>query len=194
VVALSWMFRHSKIPWQLLLHMSVRAILITFGITDGILLTDDSRKQRAKSAKKIAGIDRINDKSTGGFFMGQCIVFFVLVTPRITVSVGFAFHVPDPELGKWYKKNVKLKKNEALHRATVCPSRKEIQHIPQYPEVSLALREEFRAWHPDIRIRTIIADALYATSEFMDGASEIYGRVQVISHNQIMVSRAASAR
>jgi hypothetical protein len=30
--------------------------------------------------------------------MGQSIVFWVLITPKITIPVGFAFHMPDPGL------------------------------------------------------------------------------------------------
>ena len=40
--------------------------------------------------------------------MGQGIVFLVLVTPKLTIPVGFAFHIPDPEYSKWYKENKKL--------------------------------------------------------------------------------------
>ncbi len=50
--ALSWMFRHSKITWELLLNMSVRVILRRYGITKGALALDDTDKKRSKSAKK----------------------------------------------------------------------------------------------------------------------------------------------
>ena len=32
--ALSWMFRHSKVPWSLLLHVSIMVILRHYGITE----------------------------------------------------------------------------------------------------------------------------------------------------------------
>ena len=54
LAALSWMFRHSKRPWDHLLVASVRVILRHHGITSGSLVIDDTDKQRAKSAKALA--------------------------------------------------------------------------------------------------------------------------------------------
>ncbi len=189
LAAISWMFRRSKIPWEILLHMSVRVILLTFDITKGILATDDTGKHRSKSVTKIARVHKIKDKSTGGFFMGQTIIFLVLVTPRITFPVGFAFHVPDPELSKWHKKNEKLKK-QGVPPELRPPKPTRNPKYPTIPEISLSLIREFKTWHPDIQIRAIIADALYATTRFMDGASELYQKAQVISqikYNQNVV-------
>ncbi len=44
LAALSWMFCHSKIPWDLVLQMSVRVILHRYGITQGCLAVDDTDK------------------------------------------------------------------------------------------------------------------------------------------------------
>src|SRR4029450_13168410 len=44
LAALSWMFRHSKLPWDDLLVASVRVILRHYGITSGSLVTDDRDK------------------------------------------------------------------------------------------------------------------------------------------------------
>lgn len=178
--AISWMFRRSKIPWKLIFTMSVRIILITFGITEGILVTDDTGKQRSKSVKKIPRVHKIKDKSTGGYFMGQTIVFLVLVTPRITFPVGFAFHVPNPELSKWRKENEKLKAQNIPPKLR--PPKPAINpNYPTIPEISLSLIREFNSCHPNIKIRAIVADALYATTEFMDKTSELYKKSQVIS-------------
>jgi len=189
MAAISWMFRHSKIPWEILLHMSVRVILRTYGIADGILLIDDTGKKRSKSAYKIARLHKIKDKSTGGFFNGQCIVFLVLATPRITFPVGFAFHVPDPELSKWNKENKRLKKRNIPSKKRT-PKPKRNPEYPTIPELSLSLIKQFKAYHPDIKIQAITADALYATSTFMDGTSKLYKKAQVISQirkNQVVV-------
>ena len=94
--ALSWMFRKSKMPWHLLLQMSVRVILERYGITEGYLAIDDTDKKRSKSTKRIAHVHKIKHKPSGGYIMGQSLVFLVLVTPKITLPVGFAFHMPDP--------------------------------------------------------------------------------------------------
>jgi hypothetical protein len=42
LAALSWMFRHSKIPWDQLLVASVRVILRHHGITSSSLVIDDT--------------------------------------------------------------------------------------------------------------------------------------------------------
>src|SRR5256884_8376535 len=54
LAALSWMFRHSKIPWEQLLVASVRVILRHHGITSGSLVVDDTDNPRSKSAKALA--------------------------------------------------------------------------------------------------------------------------------------------
>ena len=54
LAALSWMFRHSKLPWDALLVASVRVILRYHGLTSGSLVIDDTDNQRSKSAKALA--------------------------------------------------------------------------------------------------------------------------------------------
>ena len=54
--ALSWMFRNSKIPWEILLHKSASVILRRFGITEGSLVIDDSGKKRSKKTLNVAGV------------------------------------------------------------------------------------------------------------------------------------------
>ncbi len=175
LAALSWMFRQSKIPWEILLYKSVRVILRRFGITEGSLVIDDSEKKRSKKTAKIDFVHKLKDKD-GGFIMGQCIVFLILVSPLITVPVGFAFYMPDPAMTAWNK----LKKQGV-------PSKKRPPRPPKnekYPakaEIALSLLEQFVKYHPGIRIRCILADALYGNAGFVDKASEICGGVQVIS-------------
>ena len=52
--ALSWMFRHSKRPWDTLLVASVRVILRHHGLTAGTLVIDETDNPRSKSAKALA--------------------------------------------------------------------------------------------------------------------------------------------
>ena len=108
--ALSWMFRHSKIPWEKLLESSVRAILIAHDVHQGVLAFDDSEKQRSKTTKRIAQVHKVKDKESGGYFQGQEIVLLLLVTDIITLPVGVAFYQPDPARSSWRKENKKLKK------------------------------------------------------------------------------------
>jgi len=110
LAALSWMFRHSKLPWDALLVASVRVILRHHGITSGHLIIDDTDNARSKAAKALAHLYKLRDKESGGYLWGQSLVFLVLVTPKISLPVGFVFYQPAPELSAWYKQAKGLKK------------------------------------------------------------------------------------
>ena len=94
LAALSWMFRHSKIPWDELLVASVRVILRHYGLNSGSLVIDDTDNKRSKSAQTLAHLYKLRDKESGGDVWGQSLVFLVLVTPNISLPVGFAFYQP----------------------------------------------------------------------------------------------------
>lgn len=97
VGALSWMFRHTKIVWERLWEMSVTVVLEQHGIREGILAADDSDQcRRAKRTTRIHRAQKIHDKKTGGDFNGQALVFLLLVTPSVTLPVGFASPVRIP--------------------------------------------------------------------------------------------------
>ena len=180
LAALSWMFRHSKIPWEPLLVASVRVILRQYGITSGSLVIDDTDNQRSKSAKTLAHLYKLRDKESGGYIWGQSLVFLVLVTPKISIPVGFVFYQPAPELSAWYKKEKALKQQGVPQKQR--PPKPAPN--PQYPtkqQLALRLLEAFKAQHSDIRIHCITADALYGTAPFVDDASAMFGGVQVIS-------------
>src|SRR6266700_6448513 len=110
LAALSWMFRHSKIPWDQLLVASVRVILRHYGITSGSLLIDDTDNPRSKAAHTLAHLYKLRDKESGGYIWGQSLVFLLLVTAKISIPVGFVFYQPAPEISAWYKKEKALKK------------------------------------------------------------------------------------
>src|SRR5881296_2672885 len=112
LAALSWMFRHSKMPWDQLLVASVRVILRYHGLTSGSLVIDDTDNQRAKAAKALAHLYKLRDKESGGSIWGQSLVFLFLVTPKISIPVGFVFSQPAPELSAWYTKEKTLKKQD----------------------------------------------------------------------------------
>ena len=178
--ALSWMFRHSKIAWEHLFHFSLKIIFKVYGITKGVVSIDDSDKKRSKCTTKIFGVNKIKDKSTGGFCMGQGLVFLVLVTPKITIPIGYAFHVPDPKISEWVKEDKRLKKaGVAKSKRSKKPVRSD--EYPTISSISLALLKTFVQQHPEIKIEAIVADALYGNAEFMDEASKIAGSAQVIS-------------
>src|SRR2546427_13141337 len=56
MAALSWMFRHSKMPWDQLLVASERVILRRHGLTSGSLVIDDTETPRAKAAHKLCNL------------------------------------------------------------------------------------------------------------------------------------------
>jgi hypothetical protein len=188
--ALSWMFRHSKLSWDVLLQSSVSLVLHHFNITSGVLAADDSDHRRAKKTSKIHGAHKIFDKKTGGYFNGQCIVFLLLVTPVVTLPVGFWFYRPDPKQLAWRKEDERLKrlgKKKSERPAAPAPD-------PAYPnkaEIVLKLIEKFCAAHPTVKVNAVLADALFGTQTFMDGVSKRCPKAQVISQlrgNQRVIS------
>src|SRR6266850_6916438 len=180
LAALSWMFRHSKMPWDQLLVASVRVILRHHGITWGTLVIDDTDNPRSKSATALAYLYKLRDKESGGYLWGQSLVFLVLVTPKISIPVGFVFYQPAPELSAWYKREKALKK-QGVPKQQRPPKPVPNPHSPPKEQLALRLLETFKAHHPPIRVHCIMADALYGTATFVDGASALFGGVQILS-------------
>lgn len=188
LAALSWMFRHSKIPWDHLLVASVRVILHHHGIkvsptpdiTSGSLVIDDTDNQRSKSAKTLAHLYKLRHKESGGYIWGQSLVFLLLVTPKISIPVGFVFYQPDPELSAWYQREKALKKKK-VPKAQRPPKPAPNPDYPTKQQLALRLLEAFKANHPDMRVHCVAADALYGTAPFVDAASALFGGVQVLS-------------
>lgn len=178
--ALCWMFCHSKIDWELLLISSVRVILRKYGITKGVLLIDDSDRQRSKLTKRIFATHKIKDKKTGGYFMGQSIIMLVLVTPTITIPVGFSFYMPAPEYTQWAKLDKQLiQQGVAKSQRPQKPAKN-----PNYPtktEIALKLLDEFKLHFPQIQVQCILADALYGCHSFFKEATKKFKGIQVIS-------------
>src|SRR3989475_1378270 len=81
LAALSWMFRHSKIPWDELLGARVRVLLRHYGLTCASLVIDDTDRKRSKSAKTLAHLYKLRDKESGGYVWGQSLLFLLVVTP-----------------------------------------------------------------------------------------------------------------
>lgn len=180
LAALSWMFRHSKIPWDHLLVASVRVILRHHGITSGRLVIDATDNPRSKSAKALAHLYKLRDKESGGYVWGQSLVLLLLVTPKISIPVGFVFYQPDPELSAWYQKEKALKKQK-VPKAQRPPKPAPHPAYPTKQQLALRLLEAFKAHYPAIRVHLMAADALYGTAPFVDAASALFGGVQVLS-------------
>lgn len=180
LAALSWMFRHTKIPWARLLQLSVQVILHRYGITEGCLCLDDSDKGRSKVAQKIAHVHKLKDKTSGGFIWGQSLIFLLLITPKVTIPVGFVFYRPDPALTAWNQEDKRLKQAGVPAKARP-PKPPQNPSYPTKQELALALLQQFRDAHPAIRVQCVLADALYGTGKFLNKASNRFGGVQVIS-------------
>jgi hypothetical protein len=123
---------------------------------------------------------KLRDKDSGGYVWGQSLLFLLVVTPDITLPVGFTFYQPAPELSAWYKQAKALKK----HKVPTKQRPPKPPPNPSYPtKQALALRllAQFKVQHATFRVHCITADALYGTAAFVNGASALCGGVQVIS-------------
>lgn len=178
--SLSWMFCEAQICWDKLLPAAVSLIIQKYGIRNGTLVLDDTGKKRSKNTSKIYKTFKMPDKGTGGYVNGQSLVVLILVTPKITIPVGFEFYMPDPEVTAWNKINKKLKKQGVPPKDRPKKPPKN-DNYPTKQELALKLLHNFRQSHPKVRIKCVLADTLYGTSEFLREASEIFNGVQVIS-------------
>src|ERR1700733_1986654 len=139
---MSWMFRRSQIMWEILLQASVKHIIAAYGIKYGVLVIDDTDKERSKNATELGKLHKIKDKKTGGYFIGQNLIFLLLVCEKLTLPVGFYFYEPDPKQIAWRKEDARLKKKGVEKRyRPVAPSKD-----PAYPskkELALNLLSNF---------------------------------------------------
>jgi hypothetical protein len=194
MAALSWMFRHRKMPWDQLLVARVRGILQPHGLTSGRLVIDDTDNQRSTSAKALAHLSTLREKESGGSLWGHSLVLLVLVTPKISMPVGVVFSQPAPELRAWDKRD-KARKKPGGPKQPRPPTPVPNPHDP--PKAPLALRwlEPCKAHHPPLRVHWIMAEALYGTATCVDGASARCGGVQVLSpirrHQHLRVGKRA---
>jgi hypothetical protein len=98
--------------WESLLQASVKHVISSYGIKYGVLVIDDTDKERSKNTTEIGKAHKIRDKKTGGYFNGQNLVFLLLVCEKVTLPVGFYFYEPDPKQIAWRKEDARLRKNE----------------------------------------------------------------------------------
>jgi hypothetical protein len=177
--ALSWIFRNSKIMWHMLLQSSVRIILKRYNITNGVLVLDDTDRQRSKQTSKIYLAHKLKDKKSGGCVNGQCIVFLVLITPTVTIPIDAAFYLPDPKLSAWNKEDKRLRRQKIpkAERPQAPPRDKK---CPTKQQIALQLIAKFKSNFPEISIKAVVADALYGDSNFVDNAHELV-KTQIVS-------------
>ena len=174
------MFCHSETPWPLLFQVSVTVLISLYRITCGVLNIDETDSHRSERTKKISWVHKLKDKATGGYAMGQCVVFPVLTAPGITIPVGFKFYMPDPAVTRWRKKCGQLKK------IGIPPARRpkrppENPNCPSKNEPAIQRLEEFKEKYPDVKVNCINADALYGNKKFLAGAASVYKTTRTIS-------------
>jgi hypothetical protein len=186
---MSWMFRRAQIMWETLLQASVKHIISAYGIKYGVLVIDDTDKERSKNTTAIAKAHKIRDKKTGGYINGQNLVFLLLVCEKVTLPVGFYFYESDPKQIAWRKEDARLRKKEVekKHR----PKSPAID--PNYPskkELGLKLLSDFSETFSEVRVKAVTADTAYGTLDFMEEAARMTKQSQVISQikkNQLIV-------
>lgn len=180
---MSWHFRRPGEYWEWMLQVSVGVILQTYGITEGILVLDDTDRPRSKSTTRLYQVHAFKDKASGGTRKGQCLVVLLLVTPTVTFPVGVEFYMPDPAITAWRKTEKRLKAR-GVPAAERPRQPKRNAAYPTKQQVALTLLTRFRTAFPDLSVRAVLADALYGTQTFLDDASALFGGVQVISQLQ----------
>ena len=174
---LSWYFR-SLLSYELLLRLSW--LLKSFSIYEGILVLDDTGKKRSKATKRIPYIHYFKSPESSGTRRGQEIVLLTLVTPTVTIPIAFEYYQPDPVYSGWAKVNQRLQKQgvAASQRPKKPPSN------PQYPskqQLALILLEQFAFNYPPVKVKAVLADALYGNAHFMETARQLFSETQVIS-------------
>lgn len=176
---LSFYFR-CPLAWGVLLGISLRLVLESFETWEGILVIDDSGKKRSKTTKRIPYVHYYKDKEGTGTICGQETVFVVLVTPLVTLPVGYEFYQPDPAYTAWSKVERRLRKQgvpKAMRPKPPPPN----PHYPTKQQIALALLEQFGRDCPAVRVKAVLADALYGTADFLDKAARLFAPTQVIS-------------
>ena len=137
-----------------LLLASVTLVLERHGITEGVLVLDESDRSRSKRTKRIHKALKLQHKASGGYVNGQTVVLLLLVTQSVTFPVGFAFYMPDPMLTAWVKEDKRLKKEGVAKKDRfVQPERDSL--YPTKTQLALRLLQAFKDAHGDIKINAI---------------------------------------
>lgn len=178
--ALSKMFHHGLRCWEALLACSTNAVLKYYDVREGALVIDDTDRGRSKRTSKIYGVHKTLLKGTGGFHFAQNIVLVLLVTPRVTIPVGFRFYRPDPALKEWEKQDDELKAQGVPKRERPrAPARDE--NYPSREAIASRLIEDFADNHPSVKVSGVIADAGYCSPTFVITTRETYPDAQVLT-------------
>lgn len=177
---LSWMFCRARMAWELMLQASLLHLFSVYGIKSGVLVIDDTDKERSKNTTEIAKVHKIRDKKRSGYFNGQNLIFLLLVNDTLTIPVGFCFYEPDPKMVAWRKEEKRLKDKEVA-KCYRPQTPAEDSNYPNKKTLALKLLADFVNLFSSIRIKGIAVDMFYGTKDFIDEAAKITGQKQVIS-------------
>lgn len=189
------MMRRSKIAWDKLLETSIRVILNLHGVTSGVLVADDTDRERSKNVSMIFGAFKVKDKKTGGYVIAQNIVALILVTDKVSIPVGFSFYLPDPKFKEWQTEDRKLKKKGVVKSKRP----KKPAKNPDFPtklELAAKLIENFVTAFPVFNVKCIAFDCAYCTKEVVMKIKAMIPNVQIVSQirSNMIVSDASGRK
>jgi hypothetical protein len=87
------------------------------------------------------------------------VVLLFLVTAKVSLPVGFRFYQPDPAIATW-KKTDDARKQQGVKKSERPPRPKPQAAYPSKLDGFVALLREFQFYHPDLRVKAILAKAL----------------------------------
>jgi len=122
----------------------------------------------------------MKDKTSGGFIKGQELAILILITQKITVPVGFEFYEPDPAHRAWKNSDKALRK-QSIPKKDRPKAPASNDAYPGVITVALNLLKSFEKNYPRIKMKAILADALYGAKRFVAPASKMFQGVQVVS-------------
>lgn len=173
-----WFANKSTMPWSRLFLASTQMMLHTYGITEGVIAIDETDNPRSKKTPFIGFAHKYFEKKSGGYKNGQEIVFLVLITSTVTIPVGFEFYEPDEGISQWKKSDKKLKKEGVAKKdRPKCPPAD--TSYRSKTQIAASLVKDFKKFNPGIKIKAVVADALYGSKSFYDSMAEV--ETQLIS-------------
>ncbi len=194
--ALSYMFSHSKIPFQALMKAAVCLLFEIYRPTKACLAIDDTDRPRCKVVKVLGFVYRTVCKVTGGYILAQNIVFVCLVTDRFTIPVAFGFYLPDPAIKKWEQEIKRLKKAKIPKKERPKKPERNADNPTRIAmceglltdvakllkEIELHLVQTTSARFVPLKIHAVLADAAYMSPELARYVNRILGaKVNFIS-------------
>jgi hypothetical protein len=180
LAALSWLLRHSTLPWDALLVASGRVMRRYHGLTSGHRMMDDTDNARSNAAQALAHLSKWRDQDSGGYVWGQSLVLLVLVPPTISRPVGLVFSQPAPALRAW-SQQAKVRKKPGIPPTQRPPKPTPEAQYPTKQQLALRLLAACKAYHPAIRVHGMAAAALDGTRALVEEASVLCEGVPVLS-------------